>query len=164
MATDFENIVNVRLAVNDPPNIINILEVDDKDSLPASPVPQTAYYTTDTGYYWITDKAELVIAADWETADLFISDTQILTIITALGVDSAPCRILKLIARKLGAKIPLVKTTSGADSTEYVKLIDLYNYYEMLAAECSEINSADNNANTGNMYTMKQPEIGGGNL
>ena len=160
--TDFEKIVQVRIAINDP-DVIAILSVDDSDDLPETANPQTAYYTEDTGYYYITDELEPE-ADEWEIAELLISDSQILTIINSIGIDKAPCRIFDLISRKLGAKKQLIRTNSGSESVEYNRILDLYNYYKKLSDDCTAQYNSDNNNDTGKIGQTTQPTIAGGNL
>lgn len=160
--TDFEKIVQVRIAINNP-NVIAILSVADFSSLPASPAPQTAYYTEDKGYYYITDE-ESPESSDWEIAELYISDATILTIINNIGIDKAPCRIFSLLARKLGNESRLIRTTSGSESAEYNRILDIYNYYKGLSDDCTAQYNADNDNNSGRIGQMTQPTIAGGNL
>ena len=163
MATTSE-IFEVRLAVNDPANVINIIEVAAAANLPSSPEPQTAYYTTDTGRYYATEKTSWAVVADYDYAELRISDTRIATIIDNIGTDKAKCRILSLIAGTLFNDLRLVRTTSGTESAEYNRLADAYQYYKNLAADCKDNYNSDNDIGTGTVRTTKTPEIGGGNL
>ena len=161
--TDFEKIVQVRIAINNP-DVIAILSVANFSDLPTSPAPQTAYYTEDTAVYYVTNETTISEASDWEIADLLISDTNILTIINSIGIDKAPCRIFNLISRKLGSKRQLIRTTSGSESAEYNRILDLYNYYKNLSDDCSAQYDSDNGNNSGRIGQMAQPTIAGGNL
>jgi hypothetical protein len=157
----FETIKSVRLAINDPMDFIDILEVDE---LPASPAPQTAYKLTTTGAYMATDKTSEATASDYHTVDLFLSDQQISTVIESIGATAAVCRCFSLIARKLGSKFPLVKTTSGTESAEYQRLSELYAYYKGLADDCKEQNKSDAGNSTGRWGQTAQPTIAEDNL
>jgi len=157
--TDFEKLRQVRLDINDPSGIIEFIQVDDYASLPVSPEPQTAYRLDDTGgYYESTD------GTTYSRLELQISDSRILAYVSALGINIAPCRILQVIARQLGAKLGIVRNTNGADSTEFTSVLTMYQYYKAMADDCKAMNNSDNNNTTGRMGQMKQPEIGGGNL
>jgi len=162
MATISE-ILQVRISINDP-DAINIIQVSDVSALPADPEPQTVYYTIDTARYYFTDETSGATASDYEYAELFVSDTRISTIIDNVGVENAVCRIFNIIAGTLGNKLKLIRTTSGSESAEYARILDLQKYYQNQAAVCKEQNNSDNNNNTGTMRQMKQPEIGGDNL
>jgi len=162
MATISE-IIQVRVAVNDP-DCIQILQVANTAALPAAPEPQTVYYTIDTERYYFTDEIFGATASDYEYAELMISDTRIGTIIDNVGVDAAVCRVLSILAGTLGNKLKLIRTTSGSESAEYARILDLQKYYQNQAAICSENYKSDNDSNSGTMRQMKQPEIGGDNL
>jgi hypothetical protein len=149
-----EELFEMRLRINDPADIIAIEAVD---SLPASPVAQTAYRLSTNGTYNTND------GTSWSVLELELSDARILSTIDSLG-DAAECRLLSYITRKLGSKLFLVKNTSGADSTEYVKVLDLYNYYKQLMADCKAERKSDLGKNTGRVGKISTPTIAGGNL
>lgn len=157
------DIFDVRIAVNDP-DVITIIEIANSSLLPAAPTPQTAYYTTDSGYYYITDKTSGAVESDYEFAELNISDTRLGTIIDNVGAELAKCRVLSVIAGMLGNQLRLIRTTSGSENSEYNRILDMYNYYKALSNDCKDQYKSDNYNNSGKMYQMKQPEIGGGNL
>lgn len=154
MAT-WEQIRDVRLQVNDPAGVISILSVS---TLPDTGVYQTGYYLETDGLYYVYEDSE------WSELELIISDDRISTVIGVVGEDLAPCRVLGLISRGLGTRVPLVRTTSGTESAEYQRIVDLYRYYRGLAEDCQEQHREDTGANTGRWGTTTTPEIAGGLL
>jgi len=162
MAT-INEIIQVRLAVNDP-DVIAIIQVAAAANLPTSPEPQTAYYTTATARYYITNITEDAELSDYEYAELSISDARISTLIDSVGVELSVCRVLTIIAGTLGNKLRLIRTTSGSESADYADISKLYKYYKDRADDCKNQYASDNYNNTGTMRQMLQPEIGGDNL
>jgi hypothetical protein len=160
----FVDIRTVRLAIGDPAGIIAIVQVADPSALPADPDQQTAYMVQSTGRYMVTDKESGVVAADYHTAELLISDLQISQLITTYDVDKAPCEAYGILASRIGSKLRLVSTKSGAESTQYVALLDAYNYYKHLATDCVETKNANDLNTTGRFGKTRQPQVGGGNL
>ena len=160
----FEEIKAVRLSINDPIGFIDILSVANMAALPAAPAPQTVYYLEDSYKYVSTEKESGATSADYSVVELQLSDSMITALITNIGVDKAPCRSFELISRKLGGQLRIVKTTNGAESDEFTRLAELYNYYKSLSDDCKKQYKEDNNLNSGIFGTSLQPAIGGGNL
>lgn len=163
MATTTQ-IRNLRIDVSDPPDIINIITIAAPDDLPTDPEPQTVYYVTSTGRYVQTEKIIGAIPGDYKTVGLYLSDSKIGTLIDANGYDKALYKAVKLIASKLGSKLLIVKNTNGAESVEFLKLLDLYKYYKSLVADFKEEDEEKNNNNTGKIGKSTYTQISGGNL
>lgn len=154
MAT-FTQIKTVRLQIADPANVINILQVS---SLPVTPAQQTAYYVTSTQFYMIHDGAAYV------QAELRVSDEYLGTLIDTYGVALAVCRAYRMILAQLGNQLMLIRTQSGAESTQYQDLLKVMDYYRQMKEDCDEQNNKDNLNSTGRFYQTEQPDIAGGNL
>ena len=163
MAT-ITQIRNLRIDVNDPPDIINITAAATPAALPTEPEPQTVYYITSTSRYVQTEKTSGAIPDDFKTVGLYLSDSKISALIDKHGYDKALYKALKLISAKLGSKLMLVKNQNGADSVEYLKLLDLYKYYKGLVADFKEEDEETNNNDTGRMGRSHHVHIAGGNL
>lgn len=162
--TEWESIKDIRLKIDDPQGFINFETVSVQSALPENPAGQTAYRVESTGGYYETSKSSGAISSDYSYIDIQISDAQLLAIISDLGQNKAACRALNRIAAKLGAQLGIVRTQDGAESTEYLSLLDAYKYYKMLANDCKEIINEDSGNNSGRAGLSSQPEIGGGNL
>lgn len=162
--TDWEKIKDVRLKIDDPQGYVNLETVATPSALPTAPAKQTAYRVESTGGYYDTTKTSGAIPADYTYVEIQISDAQLLALIDDLGYQKAACRALNRIAAKLGAQLGIVRTQDGAESTEYLSLLDAYKYYKMLANDCKEIINEDSGNNSGRTGLSSQPEIGGGNL
>lgn len=160
MATQAQ-IFSVRLDISDPPDFIKITSVATSGDLPAAPTPQTCYYVVDLGVYVSTSLTAGATSADYSTVDLYLSDARISSLIDLYGVDSAVYKSFSLIASKIGSQLRVVRNTSGADSTEYISLLELYKYYKSIIADFK--NEAGASA-CGRWGRSSQPEIGGGNL
>lgn len=160
----FADIKPVRLAIDDPAGVIDILEVANSAALPAAPQPQTAYRTQDTGIYYETSKLSGAVLADWSVIELRISDSSLQTIYNQLGEAKTICRAFARIASKLGNELRIIRNQTGSESTEYATARDLYAYYKGLAEDCAAVNASDAGTSTGRYGTMKQPEIAGGCL
>lgn len=150
MAT-FNEIKEVRLTIGDPQGVINILEVADFASIPATPARQTAYKTVDTGYYYV----------DGEAVDLRMSDERISGWIDDGGSDYAICQSIQQILNQIGRELIITKDTSGAESTDFINLTTLRTYYEKLKATYS-LESKE--IKTGIWGQAKQPTIAGGEV
>jgi hypothetical protein len=160
----FAEIKPIRLLIDDPSGINEILEVSNYAALPASPAPQTAYRTIDAGIYYQTDVLATATPGDYQIIELLISDAILQSLYDRLGQESAICRAFGLLARKLGNQSRIVRNETGAESTEYAKISELYRYYRDLAADCAAQKRSDDGTNTGRYGTMIQPTIAGGNL
>ena len=163
MATTTD-IRNLRIDVSDPPDINHIISVATDTDLPTKPKHQTVYYITDTERYVQTEKTIDASAADYINVELFLSDSKIESLIDASGYDKALYKAVKLIASKLGSKLLLVKNDSGAESIEYLKLLDLYKYYKGIVADFKEEEKDKTSNNTGRLGQTAYTQIAGGNL
>lgn len=156
-------IIELRLQITDPANAIRIYDLATTGDLPATPVPQTVYYVQATGLYYRTEKTSGAVVGDYSFVDLHLSDATLSGLIDELGA-YAKKRALVRIAAKLGSQLQIVKTTSGAESMEFVSLLEAYRYYKALAADAAEETAEDNSANTGRFLRVRRPTIAGGNL
>lgn len=163
MAT-FVDIRSVRLAIGDPPGVIALVQVATPGDLPPAPDQQTAYQVQSTGRYVFTEKESGAVGDDYSTLELLLSDAQISQLITAHGVDGAPCHAYGMIASRLGSRLRVASMSTGAESTTYTSLRDSYEYYKGLAADCAAAKNAKDLNTTGRFGRTHQPHIGGGNL
>lgn len=154
-----DDIIQLRLEISDPADVISIVALLDKTELPAIPEPQTAYRVD--GVYYSTDKTEDATEADYEPLELQISDTMLYRL---LEIGNAPCRALTMISRRLGGSLRIVRSQSGAESTEYARAYDLYLYYKALADDCKEQAKSDAGTNTGRYGLTAGVYIAGGDL
>jgi hypothetical protein len=160
----FTDIKPIRLSIDDPSGVIDLLEVDVLGDLPTDPLPQVAYRVASTGIYFRPTVYTGATVEDYEMIELLISDSTLNTLNEQLGQAKAVCRAFGLIARKLGAESRIVRNTTGAESTEYAKVMELYSYYKALADDCAAQNASDTGVSTGRYGSMKQPDIAGGVL
>lgn len=150
MAT-FAEIKEVRLRIADPPGFIDLISAS---SFPGSPASQTAYLLTDGAYYETATS----------TVDLAVSDTRISDWFDSYGTTGAVVRALKAIIAQLAAKLPVVRSDSGAESTEYTSLRDQYAFYKGLLADAESEDDSENENSSGRWYGFENPEIAGGNV
>lgn len=144
------SVFDVRLRISDPTGFIRIVEATE---FPTTPLSQTLYLID--GDYYST-------ATTIET--LRVSDERIENWITLNDEDYATCQAIKAILPQIGAEIGIVRSGTGAESTEYTTLIDTYNYYKSLLADCTAEKKSNDNNNSGRWGGSKAVEIGGGNL
>lgn len=161
---DQSDIFEVRLKLSDPFGFIAFVEVDDADSLPASPASQTCYLQSDVGEYKSTDLTTNATSDDYDTEDLFISDDYLGTLIDDYGTYSATCKALKIAVARLGKEMLVKKNSAGADSTEYQELSAMVAYYQDLLELCSDDKKSANKNDSGRWHATKSQEIAGGNL
>jgi hypothetical protein len=158
----FADIRTVRLTIGDPAGVVEIAQAADPSALPSAPGQQTAYLVASTGRYMTTEIESGAIPADYHSLELLISDAQISQLIAEYGVTLAPCKAYGVMASRLGSKLRLVRTQSGAESTQYLALLDAYKYYKSLAADCADKVDADDLNTTGRWGRTRQPRIAGG--
>lgn len=156
MAT-FNEIKEFRLEISDPAIATNIIAVANSAALPASPAHQTVYYNQDTETYLYTDKTSGATATDYHPVDLYLTDARISSWIDSYGVAGAIPYGIKAILRKIVSQMNIVRDTSGAESTEYQSLRNIYYVYKSIASDTET-------TNTGRWGSTVTPEIGGGNL
>lgn len=144
------SLFDVRLRISDPSGFIRL---ETAVTFPVSPLKQTAYLI-DGDYY----------STATNILDLRISDERIQNWIDLKDEDYATCQAIKAILPQLGAEIGIVRSTTGAESTEYSTLIDTYNYYKSLLADCTSEKKSNENNNSGRWGGSKAVEIAGGNI
>ena len=154
MAT-FAQIKEVRLTIADPPGFIDFQQVANFAALPVSPVAQTSYTELDTGTYW--DKT----SGSWLAVQLRVSDSRIGTWIDSFGLDGAVRKSIEAVLSMLPGELMIVRNADGAESTEFIKLLDLQTFYQnwldRLTPEASSLN-------TGRYMRTKTPRIAAGNV
>ena len=147
MAT-FEQIAEVRLIINDPPDVIELEEVD---ALPTDPDPQIGYKLTTDGRYYV----------DGEAVELEVSDTRIGNWIDSVGQNGAICNAIQQILNRIGKRLLITRTQGGAESTDFINLTTLQTYYERLKETYEE----DAVVRTTGVYgKQKRPQIAGGEV
>ena len=154
----------MRLAIHDPSLVINLETVATAGALPAVPDRQTAYRVEATGTYSIGDWTSPGVLRAYVELELRLSDGRIIAWIDEHGVDEARCYALRDITRTLWHETSLQKTSTGAESSEFASLMDVYKFYRGLAADCEKETRVDADNSTGKIYTTEQSEIAGGNL
>jgi hypothetical protein len=157
------DIIDLRIQIADPPDVIRIYEVAILSDLPEVPVPQTAYYVAATGLYYQTEKTSDVVPSDYSFIKLQLPDVTLASLIDSLG-DGAKRRALIRIAGRLASQLPIVRNTAGAESTEFLRLLDLYKYYKSLAEDAAEEEAEDGGTSTSRILRIRRPRIAGGNL
>jgi hypothetical protein len=163
MNATFDDVKAVRLVINDPVGIVNVLQIADETHFPLSPVAQTAYQSIATGKFYITDKSSPAIK-DWVQPKLYLADITIASIWDNYGHDDTVYRCLRLILAKLGQEMRLSSISSGTESATYTSLRDLYDFYKNLITMFKEQEDENSNNTTGQYGTIKRPRIAGGNL
>jgi len=163
MSATFDDVRAVRLVINDPVGIVNIIQILNETYLPVNPIAQTAYQSLATGKFYITDKSSPVIT-DWAQPKLYLADITIASIWNNYGHDDTVYRCLRLILAKLGQEMRLSSISSGTESSSYTSLRDLYDFYKNLITMFKEQEDENSNNTTGQYGTIKRPRIAGGNL
>ncbi len=162
MATRQE-IEKIRLSVNDPPDILEIITIENKNELPQEPKSQAAYFDQSRGEYWTREDG-----GEFEIAKLNISDAAIAIEIDEVGAKLARCRAFEIMAEKIGGKMNVVRSQVGTDSTQYQDIKNVYAYYKDLAKTCKDNIPDDGQKSdtpkSGRYRSMKSPVIAGGNL
>ena len=163
MAT-WTEIKAVRLAIHDPSLVIDLETVATVDLRPAVPDRQTAYRVELTGTYFIAEWTSPGVLLQYVELELRLSDSRITAWIDEYGENDARCYALRDITRTLWHETSLQKTTTGAESSEFAALLDVYKFYRGLAADCQKETRVAASNSTGKIYTTEQSEIAGGNL
>lgn len=151
MAT-FAELKTIRLIIDDPSGYVDFLEVS---ALPLTPVPWTAYKLTSTGAYWYHD------GASWVLAPIRVSDERLGVWYDASGEEVTVKNAYQTIMRRLGSEMQIVKNSDGAESTDFIALLDLYNFYKHVLEDYQDDKSS---AQTGRYSQTTGPQIAGGNL
>lgn len=158
MAT-FAEIKEVRLRIDDPPGMIDILEAG---SFPSAPMPQTAYKISDI--YYSSEPLSEAVEANYERLTLYVSDSRIGAWFDADGEDYACVQALKNIIARLGRMLKIRKEDTGAEGTEWNSLKETHEYYRNLLASF-QADYDDSKSQAGPVWgASSTPEIAGGNL
>jgi hypothetical protein len=158
---NWADLVELRLRIKDPLGVIAILSVADEATRLAvtAPARQTAYLQADTGVYYTWDEG----LKEWEARDLLLSDTRIGVLIDLYGLAKAAPKAVKDIIPELGHRLAYIaRTQDGANSTDFVNLSTMHNFYKDLAKSMEEEVAKDEGASTGRMFRTRDPSIGGG--
>ncbi len=157
----------LRIEINDPPDIIAIQTVTDESALPTEEVPQTLFYDEARAVYW--KAARVTSPAKYSIARLKIGDPQLAELIDSVGPEKAVCRSFKLLTRKLGSDMELLRSQVGSDLTQRQSVDSMFKYYKAMADGCEDDIEADkggtsdgSGGNVGGLYAMKKPVIAGG--
>ncbi len=160
----FTAIKELRLKISDPAGvfdkIIDIISVANVGSLPSSPARQTAYFKADNNEYIAYD---FDLSAWSDPLKLKISDERLGNLIDLWG-DAAAAKAIRAILSSIGQDIQIVRTTKGADSTEYTTLKDTYEYYKNLIEEFKDEQKEEAGVSTGRYFTTHRPRIAGGRV
>lgn len=148
---NIQDVIKLRLRIKDPHGYPMIIEASE---LPVSPDELTAYRLGENQYY----------NSDNERLDINISDGELDAMIVEHGMKGAECRSYGEIAKSLGGQMRIARLTTGTETTQWTSLVELYNFYRQLAADCREQNSSDTGTSTGRIGRSKQPIIAGGML
>lgn len=153
------DIKELRLKTCDPDGFINLETVSNAAALPSVPLGQTAYRKESTGEYVAYD-AELLV---WEPVKLEVSDSRLSAMIDSYGsvAKAAPYAVRQVMA-SLGARMRIARLEGGAESTEFVNLTTLYNFYKNLSESMETEVAVEAGTSAGRYLTTKSPDIGGG--
>jgi hypothetical protein len=149
----------LRLKTCDPDGYIDLETVATAAALPGTPKGQTAYRKEDSGEYVAYD-AELL---SWEPVRLEVSDARLMAMIdTYGGVSKAAPYAVRQIMAGLGARLRIARTQGGAESTDFVNLTTLYNFYKDLIASMTEEVAQEAGESQGRMLRIRTKPIAGG--
>ena len=155
MASDAD-LFEARLRLKDPIGPIVFGRVANKAAI-GTPVHQTGYVTTDTGFYYLW--SDVV-----NPTTLAISDARLGDLIDTHGVDSAVCRAIYDVMAVLGQQLTVVKDATGAESVEYSTIKDQMAYLRDLRRQCKELEAEKSGSNTSRYATTETVVIAGGDL
>lgn len=156
MASDAD-LFEARLRLKDPIGPIVFERVANQAAIPGTPVHQTGYVATDTGFYYLWSDVVDPVA-------LAISDARLGSLIDTYGVDSAVCRAIYDVMAVLGQQLTVVKDATGAESVEYSTIKDQMAYLRDLRGQCKELEAEKSGSNTGRYATTETVVIAGGDL
>lgn len=154
MAT-FSEIKEVRLTISDPAGFIDFLEVANFAALPGSQVAQTGYKAVDTGTYY--DKS----SGAWLAETIMVSDADLSAWIDTFGIPGAIRKAIERILATLPAQMQIVRNADGAESTEFLKLLDLQKFYRQWLAD---LTPTDQTVVTSRFGSARSPVIAGGDV
>lgn len=160
----FNDIKKVRLDLQDPANVNDLIEVADLASLPASPLIGVAYKVISDGSYRKTDKQTGAISADYYQPDIRLSDSRISDWIDEFGVSGAVYRGLRAILLALGNELRIIRNQSGADSWEFSSLKEIESYYRKLMDDQKKEIASEDGIDTGTFVHTKHHINAGGNI
>ncbi len=163
MAT-IDEILQLRIALKDPSDIISIEKIADESLLPTEGQPQTIYYDEMKKIYREAVRGSNPLT--YRIVKLKLGDAQITRAIDEVGAKKAECRLLELMARELGSRMLIIKSQVGSDMTQVQSIDSMYKYYRAMADGCRDMLDDDDaqipGGSAGGMRRMKTPEIAGG--
>jgi len=164
MAT-FTQIKNYRIKINDPAGVKEIIQVANASALPATPKQGAIYYAQDTEYYWQCDLISGATSTDYYQPETYLSDERIEDWLDTYSSGTETLiKGLEAIIFQIGAESKIKRNQAGADSTEFISLQELLNYYKYLLADLKKKLDGEEGITTGSMIQTKQPEIAGGQI
>lgn len=140
-------VIALRIRIKDPYGYPKICE----SQVPAKPDPLTIYRAGEDEYY----------SPDGERMSLHMSDGTLASMIEEHG-KYAECLCYGEIAKNLGHEMRIKRLTTGAESTEWQSLAELYRFYKDLADDCQARMASDDGRDSGLVGQSRQPRICGG--
>lgn len=150
-------IIAIRLMVKDPKGFTNIIDVDTKADLPASPVNQTSYFVTSESVYYSFDGAEWLVL-DLRVSDTFIGDK--IDIYT--DMNKAASKVIRSIIIDVGMSLGNIQSHgNGSENLQYRTLKDVYDFYKEVEQSFLEDYNESSGASTGCYISTMEPLVGG---
>jgi hypothetical protein len=150
MAEVFSILKSVRLKLKDPAAVIDIAE--------ASTIPTTVEYQK---AYRVAGQYYVYNGTAWARVNLNISDDSLNTLIESKGENGAIVAAIPIIITGLLDEMRVVRMASGAESTEFLSLVDALNFYKSLRGIYQNEEAVEENTSTGRMFRSCKPTIGG---
>lgn len=150
MAEVWSVLKSVRMKLRDPAAVITIEEAV---TIPTDPAYQKAVRVSGT-YYVYNGTA-------WARVNLLISDDDLNSLIEAKGENGAVIAAIPQIIAGLLDEMRIVRMQSGAESSEFLSLADALAFYKSLRNLYKEDDDVEQGANTGRMFRVRKPFIGG---
>lgn len=150
MAEVWSVLKSVRMKLRDPAAVITLEEAV---TIPTEPAYQKAVRVAGT-YYVYNGTA-------WARVNLLISDEDLNNLIEAKGENGAVIAAIPQIIAGLLDEMRIVRMQSGAESNEFLSLADALAFYKSLRNLYKEDDDVEQGANTGRMFHVRKPTIGG---
>lgn len=150
MAEVWSVLKSVRMKLRDPAAVITIEEAV---TIPTEPAYQKAVRVA--GTYYVYNGTE------WARVNLLISDEILNNLIEAKGENGAVIAAIPQIIAGLLDEMRIVRMQSGAESNEFLSLSDALAFYKSLRNLYKEDDDVEQGANTGRMFRVRKPTIGG---
>lgn len=150
MAEVWSVLKSVRMKLRDPAAVIALEEAV---TIPTDPAYQKAVRVAGT-YYVYNGTA-------WVRVNLLISDEDLNNLIEAKGENGAVIAAIPQIIAGLLDEMRIVRMQSGAESSEFLSLADALAFYKSLRNLYKEDDDVEQGANTGRIFRVRKPTIGG---